>query len=151
MLYPEAECLVAVVDGILVFTEHGHEEIFGYRNLVASAANGAEDVVLVVDGAALDDVERVAEILGIPVAQLHLHVQPHATVEAVDLRLHVGHVERLRVGLGVVVIAAVGRGHDVAVVVAGVPVGVFGEMIGRIEVGVVGIFRELTAIIIGLS
>lgn len=99
MLHPEADGLVAAVRGILVLAEDGHEEVLGHEQLQGcSPASIFQDLVVLIDGAAFDYVERVAEISCIPGTYLHLEVGPDAAVEAVELRLHVGVEEGLTVG-----------------------------------------------------
>ena len=84
VLHPEAHGFVALA----VAAENGHEEVFGHDESLGCLR---EDLVGIVDGAALADVERVdglAVVLEI-VGDEILHLQPQTCIELVALRLHV--------------------------------------------------------------
>ena len=155
MLNPEAQCAIAArravgVVGFLL-AEQRHEEVFRHGNLVLARADGGDDLIPAVDGSALHNVERIAEAVVVPAAHLCLHVCPHLRIEAVYLRLHVRHVERLRVCPLVERVGTVGRSDDVAVIVAREAIGVGREMILRRQVGIVGVLAELPALVVRLA
>ena len=134
VLNPESHGLITL--GVLA--EQGHIEILRYGDAVAATADITGDIGLAVDSSALADVEGVAEIVAVPCSHHVLHILPSAGIEAVDLWLHVGHVECLAVGLCGA--QTVGRRTDVAMVVAGAPVGIGGEKITAVgDVLVVGV------------
>ena len=88
----EANGFVASVRGALVLAEDGHEEVFGYEQ---PRAGRLDDIRAMVDGAAFDDVEGVAEGVVVPRSNLLLELQPNAAIEIIELGLHIGVEEGL--------------------------------------------------------
>lgn len=124
VFHPETESFVAH----LVLAQHGHEEVFGYDEPLTE---GGQYLAAIVYGSAFADVQRVTKIVLIPRSYLCFHVLPNSIIESVYLWHHVGEIEGLDVGFSRP--QAVGRGTDVAVVVACTPERISVKLVGRGE------------------